>query len=87
MGKQIGRLRQHAWPPSWIKYFRRDVLGENTWQFAAHWCSEDGLAFSARTVEAWEQGRRTPNLFVRQSMTRSVIRLRLKGHTITLPDQ
>jgi DNA-binding transcriptional regulator YiaG len=87
MGKQIGRLKQHAWPPSWIKFFRRRILREPCHVFASHWCSEDGLAFSARTVEAWEQGRRTPNLFVRQAMTRSVIRLRLKGHTITLPDQ
>jgi DNA-binding transcriptional regulator YiaG len=87
MGKQLGRLKQNAWPPSWIKYFRRQVLHEPCHVFASHWCSEDGLAFSARTVEAWEQGRRTPNLFVRQAMTRSVIRLRLKGHVITLPDQ
>jgi len=81
------RLRRDAWVPSWIKHFRREVLGENVSQFAAHWCSEDGLAFSARTVEAWEQGRRTPNLFVRLAMTRTVIRLRKQGYVITLPDE
>ena len=81
------RLRRDAWVPSWIKYFRREILRENVSQFAAHWCSENGLAFSARTVEAWEQGRRTPNLFVRQAMTRNVVRLRSLGHVITLPDE
>ena len=73
--------------PSWIKYFRREILRENVSQFAAHWCSEHGQAFSARTVEAWEQGKRIPNLFVRQAMTRSVIRLRLQGHVIELPNR
>ena len=81
------RLRRDAWPPSWIKYFRRDILHENVSQFAARWCSERGLAFSARTVEAWEQGRRSPCLFVRLAMTRTVIRLRTQGHTIELPDE
>jgi len=81
------RLRRDAWPPSWIKHLRRDILKENVSAFAAHWCSEKGLAFSARTVEAWEQGRRTPPLFVRMAMTKSVVRLRLKGHVIRLPGQ
>jgi len=81
------RLRRDAWVPSWIKYLRRRILHESTSAFAAHWCSEDGLAFSARTVEAWEQGRRKPNLFVRRAMTRNVIRLRKLGHVINLPDE
>ena len=87
MGQPHHRLRRDAWPASWITYYRRTVLKENCSQFAAHWCSERGQAFSARTVEAWEQGKRSPNLFVRQAMTRSVIRLRLRGHVIELPDR
>jgi hypothetical protein len=81
------RLRRDAWVPSWIKYLRRRILRESTLAFAAHWCSEDGLAYSARTVEAWEQGRRKPPLFVRLAMTRNVIRLRKLGHIINLPDE
>ena len=81
------RLRRDAWVPSWIMYLRRDVLRENVRAFSAHWCSEDGLAFSPRTVEAWEQGRRKPPLFVRLAMTRNVVRLRKLGHVINLPDE
>jgi hypothetical protein len=80
-------MSQHRWPPSWIKYFRRTVLRENTRFFAAHWVSEDGREISPRTVEAWEQGRRRPPLYVRRHMSHVLYRLNRKGANITMPPQ
>ena len=81
-------MRQHAWPPHWISHLRRTVLRENTKYFAAHWAQEDGSSISGRTVEAWEQGRRRPSLFVRQHMSRVLYRLRNREErTIRMPPE
>jgi DNA-binding transcriptional regulator YiaG len=80
-------MSQHKWPPSWIKYLRRRILRENTRFFAAHWVYEDGHTVSPRTIEAWEQGRRRPPLYVRRHMSRVLYRLNRKGAEITMPTQ
>jgi DNA-binding transcriptional regulator YiaG len=81
-------MRQHAWPPHHIKHFRRNVLRENVRYFASHWATENGVGISGRTVEAWEQGRRKPSLFIRQHMSRVVYRLRNHhGQTIRMPSE
>jgi DNA-binding transcriptional regulator YiaG len=81
-------MRQHAWPPHHIAFLRRTVLREDTRYFASHWAKEDGSGISARTVEAWEQGRRKPSLFIRQHLSRVLYRLRNRhGQTIRMPSK
>jgi DNA-binding transcriptional regulator YiaG len=80
-------MSQHQWSPAWIRCLRRTVLRENTRFFAAHWVYEDGKEISPRTVEAWEQGRRRPPLYVRRHMSRVLYRLNRKGANIQMPTQ
>ena|GEM_PF-5373273 len=63
-------------------------MREDTRYFASHWAKEDGSEISGRTVEAWEQGRRQPSLFIRQHMSRVLYRLRnIQGRTIRMPSE
>jgi DNA-binding transcriptional regulator YiaG len=81
-------MRQHEWPPHHITFLRRQVLREDVDFFAAHWVKEDGSNVSGRSVEAWEQGRRKPSLFIRQHMSRVLYRLRNRqGRTIRMPSE
>ena len=81
-------MKRHEWPPSWIRYLRRQVLQENTWMFSRHWVSEDGQGVSRRTVESWEQGLRRPPLYIRQHMSTVLYRLRNRhGMAITMPGE